>query len=182
MADLPQNNTNRLFVDYTTGRVQHTFTVRYESPATAFDARDAAETFLTSLSGILNGAWTTIGTRVSLAGSNISLPGPEINVVGDGGAGPLDAGLEPRFFSYSGRSIGEGKQLQLPIYGIVGNQEPDYRMELTDSASLNSAWEDLEAFSIGNVFIAIDGASVIWKKYINVGFNAYWQRQRRRSS
>ena len=191
MAPLPQNNTTRLFLDYTSMGVPHTLMVRIPSSATPTQI----EQFATNLSDALRNRMLTsdafLSARVSNAGSNFSLP---ITFVPAGGvlasAGNI-WGQDPEstFVSIVGRSIVSGRKNRLEYFNPITTTSwpDDNRYNPGEAAPIDTFRINVinvlnGGGSSGVAAVAIDGTDATWYPYVNIAQNAYWQRKQRRSA
>lgn len=175
MAPLPFNNTNVLFVDYTTGVNDHTLLCRFDGDDTGASAMTAVDAFLTALSPLL-GDTTIIGARVQLLGTNVSsdVTWSGATGYGDGGGTPSQDAI---YVDFVGRSPA-GRRVRAAMFGFeqvaVG---ANYRASRGETAEVDDALDLLMSF--GDSFLAIDGTVPVWKQYANVGVNAYWRNKNR---
>lgn len=183
LPPLPANNTTRYFVDYTTGVRNHSFVARVDEGVTAATADAQIAEVIGALRGALVNPWAVTGTRVQLAGEDFSLPTslPETeSLTGNSGAGILNAMDEPRQLTFVGRSLVTGRQVRVGFYGATFTTPGTYRL---GPAGLGGIVDDvlvaLFTAAFNGVFVAIDGANVLWKQYANVNFNSYWETEAR---
>lgn len=183
LPPLPDNNTERIFVAYTTGRNEHEFVMRVADGADISGYSDAILNFLTPLAPILCGDWRIVGARRQEKNSEFSLPLtiPGLSeFAGTAAAAQVPPELEPRQFKWTGRSASTGRNVSVGLYGIVGATPATFRYVLpADSAPMANARLGLVDDSFGGFFVAIDGANVVWKSYVNVQFNSYWETRAR---
>lgn len=178
MSALNPNNTARLFLDYgiATGQPR-SLQVRYAAPATPADVVAWLETLFTILEPSLGTGFQTIGTRVALAGSNVTLPGPAVFTVTPGG-GTLVPALYPAFYAGQGRDAVTGRKAHISWYGMVLNTDASYRFNRGESALFDDVLDFLQT-PVTGVNLSIAGNPVQWYDYINTGFNVYHQRNQR---
>lgn len=171
MAQLPVNNTTRWKVRYQQGNYSHTFEVR-----TAADVSPAAfgafvGGFLDSLGGhVYLGVVTEV--QRSVEGSDIFLPFATGLEGVSFGEQPISVDNVPRYIDFVGRSSG-GRRVRLAIFGYAGVTS-EYRVTAAENPEFATAIGMLNGSD--DIGVAIDGMPVIWKPYVNVGYNAYWQR------
>lgn len=180
MAPLPPNSTGVYFVDYATNGIQHTLQVRYSPTAGIDGAAGYAELFINALASVRHNDWSIIGARVRPAGSNITLPALPPSLEGAGTGTSLAPFYNPRFVSFIGRGVVDGRRVRVNVFGLAVPQDDDYRL----TGPLGSPWSTaiavLEAASAAGSFITIGGSDVEWYDYVNIGFNSYWERQARK--
>lgn len=177
MAPLPDNLTDRYFVDYETSAGEHTVLFRYLSGT---DQAAAILDLRAVISALLPRMFNTtqfLGLRFSATGSNVSNPLPFAGLVGGlPVGGPVQEG--PKFISFIGRSA-TGRRSRLFFYGTDYFPAADYRILVPNDAALTDAFNILS--TPGTSRCAPDGSTpVIWKSYVNVGYNSYIERRQRR--
>lgn len=171
---LPANNTRRYFLDYTAGNVQHTLSVRtgIDTPETV--ASTDIGGFLTQLSPILR-LITITGFRRAEAGSNVT------NAVPWSGAATYGSGSQPieevpKYISFIGRDV-VGDRVRVFVFGVNVGPSADWRLSATENTAVANAITHLQ--SRVSTFLSVRFMVPVWKPYANVGYHAYWQRQRR---
>lgn len=183
LPPLPENNTERIFVAYTTGRNEHEFVMRVADGVSPTFYFDAINNFLSPLLPILPNQWQITGARRqeknSLFSLPIDIPGLE-EYKGTNAAALLAAELEPRQTKWTGRSLSTGRNVNVGLYGLIYNTPTTYRFVVpADNVPMGNARAGLDDASFGGLFVAIDGANVSWKNYTNVQFNSYWETRAR---
>lgn len=180
---LPANNTARLFVDYTTGRLNHSLVVRYDGILSLSQVTTGVATFLEAVRNVLPQQWAVTGARVQEAGSLFSLPtalGDLDGFVGTNGSPTVNENDEPRQVTFTGRSLASGRNVRVGLFGLLFTTPSTYRLTRDGLATnVGSALDVLAAQSFGGVFVAIDGANVLWNQYANVNYNSYWESDAR---
>lgn len=186
MAPLPQNNTRRLFLDYTSNGIAHTMILRL--PPSAGTADTYAAAYAEWMSTYMRDSDSVFAARYSDALSNFSLPltftavegvlGPETNVWSQD---PESAQL-----SIVGRGVTTGRRQRIEFFNAVAFTPwpSDNRYNPTEQATIEAMLADyidlagqsgeLPLVSIGN-----DPLSIY--EYVNIRSNAYWQNQQRLS-
>lgn len=177
MAPLPENNTGRVLVDYTSNTRSHTAQFRYAGAG----APDAA--FLTAVGQMMVVMESFMAVDYNLTGWRYVPQGGDFSIdIADTppsvtGIGTTTLGEAPAFLSFVGRSLG-GKRCRL--YFIGTNVSPadegggigNYRLTPSESTALQDALDILVAAP----FVAIDGLEPVWKDYANAGYHSYWQK------
>jgi len=182
MADYATINTGRYRVRYSAIAKTHVTTFRIgrtSIPQATVVAQ--VETFLNALAPVRTLDWTVLGADSAGADSELFFPAAPAPapVAGTQGIGSL--ARSPVFISFQGRSTA-GSRASLYIYGVgldpVSGEasQLDYRIMTNESVWCTDA---VNALNNSTVFTAIDGLPVIWKPYVNVGVNAYYQRKKR---
>lgn len=175
LLPLPEDNTARLFVNYTHGSVEHEVQVRLLSPFTQSDLVGWFHTWLDNRTALF-------GTDVEFhsadwADANSSVRNP-VSWVPISGAGTpsTSLGRYSRSFSFVGRSP-DGRKVRLFFYGMVYGEDVTYRVYGSEDIILQQAVDGLNALNsrIGT----ISGSAPIFKPYLNIRNNAYWQTELR---
>lgn len=171
MAPLPPSSTKRYFLDYTVGTVQHTVMVRVANNITDAEVIEDLDDFLNAVVSFLYEI-VIVGLRVALDGSNVTNP---VTWTGDAtyGNGEADAAGPLRFFSFHGRSD-DGRRTNLTMFGSKIADDTNFRITPAESETVGTVVALLNG--AGNNWITISDAPPVWKSYMNVGYNAYWQR------
>lgn len=183
MAPLPQNNTDRVIVDYTTGAKAHKLSARFSGSATISQALTALAAFLDTLQPILVGNWAILGVRFQQQGGDISVPvspGPLAGFSGGNAAPSLNLREEPRALTFVGRSGTSGRKVSLAVYGANFTTPSNYRYTSDEATDIEAAVEVLNDAQANNVFCVIDGSDALWYPYADVNYNSYWETQARR--
>lgn len=182
MAAVPSTTTGRYFLDYTTGRIEHTLMVRYRGATPDFaQVGQELGALLGQLAAGLPATWRPVRARYADEGSDVTLPiaMPAVlaNVVGTNGAA-LPAADEPREHIYVGRSPTTGRRVRLSIYGLLGPTPANYRLGPGETgATLAGVFNTLNGSP--DVFLTVDGSKPTWYSYLNVNYNSYWERRAR---
>jgi len=176
MAPLPPENTRRFWVEYTDEVNVHELMVRLDTDATVADGITVVNDFFTALDPALYQI-TITGARFAEAGSTISNP-----VTWDGdptfGTGFMPAVNGPREFAWEARSA-DGRKASYSVYGMQLSTPADYRYGAGEQADLDAARSVLVAAHNAGTLCTISGAKGIFKLYVNVNFNSYWERAAR---
>ena len=172
MAALPHNNTAIYYFDYTESGREHTAEMRFDGGVSPAAAGAQFTGMLIDCLTLLR-AMTLLTVRHQVSGSNVAFPvvtGYEGTTYGSG-AGTVDNA--PQYMDFVGRSSG-GRRVRLAIFGYKGPIST-WRLTSAESAPINTAVARLNAAA--GMFLAIDGIKPLWYPYVNVGYNAYWQRK-----
>jgi hypothetical protein len=192
LPPLPENNTDRLFVYYTTGggvtAQEHVMTIRYNAALTDPSAimtalgtamqADAGE-------GALFDGWQVLRAEVQAEGSQFRFPVPvpsELSAVLGSGqevASPTDQAREVRF---QGRGSTSGRRVSLSLYGVAANAVlgGDFRFEPFPATLLGNLLSLMALRgSAGTSFINIGGGPTTWYTYVNWQYNSHWETQQR---
>jgi hypothetical protein len=177
LTDLSPQNTERWYLDYTVGGIQHTLIMRTAIPYSDANASTAMAGLLTAMSTLLN-QLTVVGLRKSVQGSNVT------NAATWSGASTYGTGTLPnnsraRFLSFVGRDS-LGYRVRATVFGAAGTLDDNYRMTRAESTLVAASLDYLAART--NDFVTLAFNHPTWKQYANAGYNAYWQRQVRTGS
>lgn len=175
----PVNGTARLFLDYTTGRHEHTVMVRYNQSQP--DAQNVAISrlldFLNAISADLVQTWATVRLRYAAQFSDVTLPvamPTELqNFVGTGNPA-LPENQEPRQFNWTGRSPINGTLARVGLYGCDPDTPATFR--LGPGETLLAAAATIAVLNTGTTaFVGILNDKPVWRSYVNVNYNSYWE-------
>jgi hypothetical protein len=170
LPPLPENNTIRAWLKYTSQGEQHELCFRVPLTATTTDAHTVAVALANGLKSLMNTTDSFQALRISNVGSNLSFPVAWTAIAGTGSA-PGDASDKAEFISVVGRSAG-GYRCRLTFFTAYYVQNNGYRINVA-TPLYNTAISTTPALA------SIEGVPVIWNAYTNRGFNAYWQRELR---
>lgn len=177
MAPLPQNNTGRVWLDYTDGIHQHTLMWRFAAATS-----NAAEvmTFMAQFLAAIAPSTcllTIVAVRAAAPGSDVSVP---IAWTGAAtyGAGAQTAVNTPIEIRYEGRSVG-GRRGSAHLYGYDAGVPGTYRIAITPASVVDNALVVLQAATATGAMVAIDNGAMNWKTYVNIQYNSYWETKQR---
>lgn len=192
LPPLPENNTDRLFIAYTTGggatAQNHTMSIRYDQAfaqpsdimldmADAFtDAGADTQLFL---------GWQVTGAETQLAGSQVrlpvSVPAALLAVVGSGQAAATQS-EQAREVRFIGRGLSTGRKVSMSIWGIVtaAIREADFRFEPTAGDLLANQLLTMRGLGLtGVAYTTIAGEPTNWYTYVNWQYNSHWESEQR---
>lgn len=175
LAPLPEDNTARLFVNYTHDGVGHEAQFRALSPFTQSDVVAWTHSFLDDNKALFGTNVIFNSADWAAMGSNVRNPVSWATITGT--ATPLsDPARFSRSISFVGRSP-DGRKLRLFFYGAKFGPDNTYRVEASEDADLAAAITDLNALTsrVGT----ISGSAPIFKPYVNIRNNGYWQTELR---
>jgi len=177
MAPLPENNTDRFWLDYSDGINPHSFQVRFAGGAgQASVVAGLVSDFFSALSPILY-ELTVLGCRYSLAGTNISAPmiwpGPATF-----GTFAMPNELSPRQLCWLGRGP-DGRRVRWFVYGYDAAPPGPFRLPTNSPAELGLAWDIIEAGPSDGAFLTISGSDPNLYNYIDVNYNSYYEEKAR---
>lgn len=189
LPPLPANNTARYWVDYTANGRAHSAMFRYleptpgSEPSVPFRARVAS--FLSDMTAWLPAGFAVTGARFSPKLSTVSLPATP--PAAPSATGVANAAEAPAFASWVGRSP-QGRKFRLFLIGVSQAATDlgagiDYRVLTSEGTVPSATVANLEGWcALGGTdgLYAIDGVvGCNIYNYVNLGFNAYWQREMR---
>jgi hypothetical protein len=184
MADYAPNYTARYRIRYVSLGKPHLATFRHTGPTRAPGAA-----FLTGLSDFLSATapirysdWTITSAQSAAENSDIFLPESLPPAVDAGAATPGGSQFRPVFVSFQGQSD-FGNRCSVYLFGIAldpAQPSPgvtgDYRINNAEDATTTAIVAALAAIPD---MVAIDRAAPNWNAYMNIAYNAYYQRRAR---
>lgn len=176
MTPLPENNTDRLWVRYTSAGRPHELLFRFDTGTGASTAAASANVAILVLKTMIASNDAVTGARFSAGGSLVSFPVPVTTGAGSGSAW-TDADTGANFYSATGRST-DGRDVKYTVFTTLSNPDTlGYRYN-----SPTGQWLDfLEVLDeMPTNPVTISGLIPIMNSYVNWGYNAYWQRKIRR--
>jgi hypothetical protein len=184
MATFAPNYTSRYLVKYRAAGRTHRMSVRYGltlgPPPVGLVT--TISNVLTALAPVLVSDFAVLSAGYIQQATAIELPAPAPTAAG--GTAAWTAGDSPRFISFTGRSI-TGQPAAFYVYGV--SLDPgtdaqvfanDYRVLVSEQGDVEIAVNELNAPLVS--ITANDASEVIWNQYVNVAYNAYYQRKARR--
>lgn len=184
MTDYAPTFTSRIYVQYSSLGKIHTLSLRYEDAddPPRSDIQDGLIAFLNSTAPWRFEDWTVLETSYSLAGSSVRIPFILPDPITEGEATLLPTSYRPVYASFVGKSSA-GARTGCYLYGIgLDPAKPtedalmDYRLTGAEDATTATIIATLSACP---GLVSIDGLDVNWRNYVNLGFNAYYQRKAR---
>jgi hypothetical protein len=177
----PSNNTGRVKVYYTFAGGQRVLQVRLDTTGTLLtDAVEALNLVLgNNRQAFTNDLVFTHAEHIPKDG-DVATPFAWTPVTGNGGSA-LDPFYWPRFVSVVAKTY-LGGAVKWSFYGIAGlPNDNSYRLLPNELPSIHAdLLGDFLLFITSQGVVAADGAAVLPKTYLNIGYNAYYQRKRRR--
>lgn len=177
MAPLPDNLTDRYWVDYSGLMGKHSMLFR-TIPGTDLEAATAR---IVEVVQTLT-AWSFTTTvffqlRRSVVGTDVSFPVPWTPIAGGATAQQLPQDY-PQFVSWVGRGL-DGVRVKFSLQGTNVEADADYRQYADNTPQVAATIAALS--DPVTPFVTASGGQFILNNYANTGFNAYFQRKRRRS-
>lgn len=191
MAALPQNNTDRVFIDYITGNSstsrEHTLAIRKNGATTAEDTQVRFLALLNAFGAAsFRVGWRVLRVRLQLLGTDFSIP----QLVDTGLAafvGTFNTGYTPRVEAveetFQGRSGTSGRRVDISLYRAATDAADNFRtpggatgLPAVVRAVVSSL--QLSSSTVG-CFLTIDGNVPTWYDYMNSNYNSYWEARSR---
>ena len=184
MAALEPNNTDRIFLDYTSNNVGHTMILR---PSTfAGENSDYADAWATAFSQLMLATDSFYAARYQAAGTDFSLPIEFAAISGVLGGETTLWSQDPESAQLSlvFRGISTGRRGRIEFFTPVALTPwpSDNRYNPGDQSSVDELRADLQVLgSPGGDFplATIGGDEVTIYSYMNIRLNAYWQTRQR---
>jgi hypothetical protein len=170
------NLTDRYYVDYEGLAGKHTILFRF-SPATVFaDAVTKITSVINAMKAFVPASTSFNGLRVSQSGTNVSFPGAWTPIVGTS-VDAIAAWQYPQFVSWVGRDA-SNVRVRYTVHGIPLPPDTDYRILSSENTAVAAV---LTAINGGvTPLVTAGGTTPTMNSYANFGFNAYFQRKRRK--
>lgn len=177
MAPLPDNLTDRYWIDYSGLMGKHSMLFRFIPATPLQDATDRIEEIVTALAGFSYTTTTFYQLRRSVVGTDVSFPVPWVTIAGGAVAAqqPQDY---PQFVSWVGRGL-DGVRVRFSLIGTNIEADADYRLYSDNTPAVQTVIDALA--DPVTPLVTASGGQFILNNYANTGFNAYFQRKRRRS-
>lgn len=175
MAPFPQNALRRLFVDYGGPMGKRTMQFHIAGGVSEADAIAAARRFITTLASFCYTGVSFSAARWAQADSNLSFPRTWAAINAPAG-NPMPLSAYPVFASFVGRTEA-GRRARLFAYGTFFSVPTDFRLTTGDTSSVATLVSAIRAED--TILRGVDGARIVWKDYVNMGYNAYYQRKYR---
>lgn len=176
MAALNPNNTERWYLTYQQGTLEHTITMRTRDGITLATVQAAFDAFMTACNPLL---WLSTTTQLnrSLKGTNVRLPqdlGPLAGTYGTVVPNSRDAvfGL-----AFPGRSVLGHKARVYPI-GVKLQGDNNFVYTAAEVAGVSAAITALNAGDT-NFWVGIDGEAVNWYPYATSKMNDHYVNKAR---
>lgn len=189
MAPLPETNTARLLLDYTSMQREHTLMVRPARNLLGAEKQDMAQAFATVMKARMLNIDSVVQARYADAGDAFTVPipfNPQAGLVSVAGnvwaQDPESANI-----TIVARSHTSGRRVRYTLFtGVSTDPWPtNNRYEPGDAAVIDTFRLNFTTLVEGEgdvavPLVAIDGNFVTVYNYVNLSLNAYWQRKQRR--
>lgn len=183
MAPLPENNTVRLMIDYTSAGIVHTLMLRFGDSIGSADAATTAAALCADLAPFVNAGDSFFRARYSDHDSDFSLPIFWTTIPGTSTGAGFEEDPESAFVSVVGRS-NAGRRVRWELF-TVAKISTDWPLDNRYSAGESTNADDIIAAFVAATedatapVRAIDKAPVNVYDYLNIAKNGYWQRKQR---
>lgn len=178
MAPLPSNTTARVCLTYTSGGEGHVMELRPFGLSTAAAINAFAQDFSDAMLASMASGDAFTGGYYYSAGLNYSAP--LSYTPGSGSLSPVTPTDKSKsaFLSVVGRS-NVGRRARVTLFTQAAENLSDTRQPIGVAASwIVNLFTQVTTFA--TPLTAVDGSdSVVWKSYVNNGWNSYWQRELR---
>lgn len=177
LPPVPPENTQRLYVQQKGAHGEHILQMRF-GLGVGVDAMVArARAICQAMAPLVVPATSFYGALHSASGTNLRFPVAWGAAIA-GTSGETFSQFEwPQFVSFTGRSL-QGYRCRITCPGYAGVMPETYRLQSTNTivaavlAQLRATAPEL---------VAVNGGPVLWNNYANLGVNAHFQREARRS-
>lgn len=186
MAPLPDNNTSRVWLAYTSVGVHHELMFRLSTVSSNAEASTKAQSLAAVLATRMVGTDSTLGARFSPGGTNFSVPIAHTPTVGTAGSGFWAQDPESVQLSLTGRSFSDGRDVTWQFFNarLTTVWPADNRYNPGDEAVIDTFrinftnWVNAAATPLEQV-VTISGTIPSVNAYVNIRANAYWQNAQR---
>jgi len=192
MAPLPQNSTNRLFLDYTSRGIEHTAVFRPAGDLFGSDITTWAQSIAELMAFVMCTDDSVTSARYSETGTNFSLPVPFTPEPGirDPSGFTWAEDPESAFVTVPLRSQSTGRRGRLCMFTAYrfGNLSVPWpsnnRFDPGENTIVDNWIATLKDLSQGaspyiTGLVVIDGSFPVLYDYLNISKNAYWERKQR---
>lgn len=190
LPPVPENNTARIWIDYTSLGIRHSMMVRPAVALAISERASVAQAFATVISNRMLTSDSCFGARYSAPMTDFSVPIPFVPVNGvvtiAGNVWAQDP--ESVQLSITGRSHTTGRDVRYTLFSPVSTDPyPAKNRYLPgQSAVIDTFRENLVGLVEGGgmldwPMVTVDGTFVTCNDYVNISGNGYWERKQRRS-
>lgn len=127
--------------------------------------------------------WTVESADWTAQGSSVSVPvTPPVITAGTGAVPAQQIAARPRYISWVGRTFG-GSRAAVFLFGCAVQAEGsaqgnDYRLTTVENSNVANVRNALIAAATSGL-CGIDGGTVAWKQYANLGYNSFQTKKAR---
>lgn len=175
MANFPPSTTRRYFLDYTTQNRSHTLMCRTQEGALDDEVVNWYVQVLLAIAPLVT-PWSIKGLRRSDHMSNVSYPLAWTGAATYGTENLPSTNQSPKYMSAVGRDI-IGSKVRYFFYGTAYQPDANWRMTPNEDGNVNTILAALR--SDDAIGVTVSNRTPFLNRYLNIGYNAYWQRQQR---
>lgn len=178
LLPLPEDNTIRGYINYTSGGLPHTASFRVPDATIDGDLVNVLAWIADSMIPLMDPGDSITTYERSAKNSNVRF------IIGtDGRAGTAVGGVNNEInrsvaMSLTGKGL-DGRIVACSFFTILAAAFVDTRLPIGVVAPNVAAWYDAITVNPSGEVVTIGLATVGWNGYINVRRDAYWQRQQR---
>lgn len=178
LPPLPEDNTPRGYITYTSGGITHTMSARYPIGLGFGTIFNSLQEIGTAMLPLMDPADSVQTYEASAAGSNIRF------IIGvDGRPGTAVGGVvndinKSTALSVTGKGE-DGRLVAASFFTILAGAFVDTRLPIGVVAPNVADWYDRVTNNPEAQLVNIGGVPVNWNGYVNVRRDAYWQREQR---
>jgi len=173
---LPPNNTERWWLDYTVNGDTHSWLMRTEDDADPLVVSDVFGDLINNFTDASFYSWSALGLRRALRGSDVTLPFTFTGTPPSFTGTAVSTDDRAKQLSITGRDL-SGHKARFFLFGAKLVSNGDYRTITAESAEVAAFLAALSATP--TFFLSINGLSVSWHPYVNIGWNDHWVKQAR---
>jgi hypothetical protein len=183
MATFAPNYANRYIVRYRAAGKEHDCSFLYGTTPAAPDVGlvTGVSNFFAAIGPKLYTDFAIVRASYREAGGLTTFPATA--PTGGTGAGTSNPGDAARFASFTARST-TAQPWTLYLYGVAydpgdaaATAAQDYRVYEAEDGDIGDAIDELEAIT---ALTSLDGAALVFNRYMNVSYSRYWQNKLRR--
>jgi hypothetical protein len=175
LPPLPENNTDRAWLKYTSGGVTHEMEFRMPSTTTQAQFVTTATAIANGLKNYMPTADSFTGLRHSDSGSILSFPLVFTAIAGTN-ATSWELEDKAHFVALSGRSL-DGYRSKITFFSVYADDNKQFRSPAPGLLAAAALYSTITGLSPS--LCSVSGQDMVWNGYINQGYNSYWQRQLR---
>ena len=182
MAPLPEDNTARYLIRYTSGGLPHVCQLRLDDSNPFTDITPYLESVVDAMLPIMATTDAVQSVDWIPQGTNISQPYPhDFSAAGVAGGTVDNAENRTAFLSLTGKDS-NGHQVRVTFFNLIAGNFVDYRQPIgVVNPLIADWWAAVTATPVGPPVEALTVAGVrpYWKSYVNIGQNSHFQRKQR---
>lgn len=187
MAPLPENNTRRVFLDYTAGEVVHTLCFRFGPDPDLITIATHIAAFAVAAAPCMNVNDAFTGLRYQEAGTNFSVPVPWDPIEGLNTDPAWDDNPKLRYLGAFARSDTDARRVSWQFYTVAKLEDvpADNRYEMPSETDVQILWSAFKTLVDGVPTVervrSISGTTLTLYNYLNTKESSYWLKQSRKA-